>query len=240
MNHLSKAKNTSNASKASSNGAGGASSPPLSPFTKMANSPATKGNKEKTARIFKIIIDGQTICLVLTDFYDAKSWLEYQELINGKGNYHPNKVTYLANLRRLTFPGNVYVQEQVLKAIEQILEPEIMSGTKPMTFLPMIDHPKISSESLNGVVKFLVDNLQGQPVPLSNSVFNIVVKNVVLSEDQIECFSVFMVNILPTEIATQIVRNLDDEMYRYGPVISSVVSTSMTSSITVRLIVSKT
>ena len=234
MHHLSRAKSTSSANKASSsNGAGGASSPPSSPFTKMTNSPATKGVKEKIARIFRIVFETKTLCIVIVDFYDIKCWLEYQDLINGKGNKHPNKVSYLANLRRLSFPGNAYVEDQVKKAIDEVLEHAIMPGLKPMTFLPLIDHPMISSESLDSVVTFLQENLHGQPVPNSNSVFNIVVKDVVLSEDKIESFSVFMVNVLPTEIATQIVRNLDDEIYHYGAVIPSFASTSMSSSITV-------
>ena len=228
MNHLSKAKSVTSANKSENNG--GISSSPSSPFTKINDSPATKFGKEKTIRVFKFLVDGEIICLVLTDCYDLKSWLEYGELLAGKGNFHPNKVAYVANLLRLTFPGNVYVHDQVQAAVERILRVELMAGTKPMTFVPLIDHPMISSESLNTLVNFLQENLQGKPVPNSNAKFNILVKDVVLTDDNVECFSIFMVNVLPTEIAGHLVHNLQDPMYHYGHANTSVLSTSTVSS----------
>jgi len=75
MNHLSKAKSASSANKSAKS-----VSSPTSPFTKMNDAPATKsGGKEKTVKIYKFIVDGATICLILTDCYDLKGWgsLEY-------------------------------------------------------------------------------------------------------------------------------------------------------------------
>ena len=237
MKHLSKA--TSNSLLNKSSNASSMSSPSSSPslFSKIGE-PSPSGTNGKNwknilVNVLKVddeegkMLDPTTICVTFQDSFDLKKFFEYEELIASKGNYHPNKVMYFANLCRLAFPGNDYVLDQVQTAVEVVLKDELgFVGSKPMTFFPVINHWKISSESLDNLILFLREHLQGKNVPNSKQQFNFVVKEILLPKEKVECFSVFMVNVLPTEISGH-VRDLKNAIYCYEAISATVTSKSL-------------